>query len=148
MADPSRMHARVISERLQAVLGIPPAGIPVYLGGVQGVKDADLKYPYLVVWASPGRRERDALGGHSGQITTRTRVIGVGSSDDEALAVLDRAGAALHCWTPTLAGRNWGLCTQGDEMPEFADKDPTATTPTGRPIWEAGLWFELSSTDA
>lgn len=148
MADPSRMHANAIAKRLAQTLGVAPMSTPVHLGGVQGIPDADLKYPYLVVWAAPGRRERDALGGYGGQVTTRTRVIGVGTSDDEALAVLDRAGAVLHCWTPTDPGRNWGMCTQGDDMPESADKDATATTPAGRPIWEAGLWFELSSTDA
>ena len=145
MSDPSRLHAAAIAAILNAAL---PASVDVYVAKVDKA-DADLTYPYVVIWPPPARRPLDSLAGWTGgTVTTRTQITGAGTSDDEVLASLDRAAEALHGVTPTIAGRTCGQIQQADEQPNPITVDPTVkTTGTdpGRDIYMGFIIVQLSS---
>lgn len=142
--DPSRAHAKTIRDLLVAAV---PANVDVYLAKVDAT-DADLTFPYLVVWPPPGSRTVDSLAGYAGNLTTITQVTGVGATDDEALAICDRAAVALHCVTPVITGRTCSWVTQvDDQLPPIA-LDPDNKTAGGGDIYYGVLSFRLTSTAA
>lgn len=145
MSDPSRLHAAAIQVLVDAAL---PANVDVYLAKVNKA-DAELTWPYLVVWPPPARRPLDSLAGWTaGTVTTRTQLTAAGTSADEVLAVLDRAAEALHGVTPTIAGRTCGQIQQTDDQPPPVTVDPTVKTAgadPGRDIYMGFIIVLLSS---
>lgn len=144
MADPSREHAKAKFDLLRAAL---PETVDVYLAKVDKA-DADLTWPYLVLWPPPASRSVDSLDGYAGQVNTRTQITGAGTTPDEVLAVLDRASAALHCVTPTIPGRSCGwIRIDEDPFPPIV-VDPENKTYDGRDIYVGRIFAELTSTSA
>lgn len=142
MSDPSRLHVEAQHDLLRAAL---PANIDVYIGKV-GKGDADLRFPYLVLWPSPAARPVDGLDRYAGRADTRTQITGAGTTVDEVLSVLDRASKALHCVTPTIPGRECGWIRMDEDTTASITVDPSATAPDGRNIYVGYLFADLYST--
>jgi hypothetical protein len=143
MSDPSRLHATAVHALVQAAV---PAGVRVYFGKVH-TPDAEIAYPYLVVWPAPANRVDDALHGWAGQLSTVTQLTAAGTTVDEVLAVLDRAATALQGVTPTITGRDCGPLRQiPGAGPPSPDVDPRVKTPAGRDIYFSYVLFEMHST--
>ena len=144
--DPSRMHALAIHDLLRAAV---PVEVDVYNGRVDKA-DADLTWPYLVVWSQPGTRDMDSLAGYTGGgVRTVTQVTAAGTTVDEVLAWLDRAAGALHGVCPIIAGRDCGLIGQlpGTQPPQ-PRPDPRVKTAAGNSILFSFALFGLFSTPA
>lgn len=143
MSDPSRSHATVIHALLNAV-----GDYTVYLGGVTDT-DADLTYPYLVVWPPPGARTRTDLAGSSSDLTTVTQITAVGRDAVEVLAALDRVAVALQGVRPTLDGRAAGQIHQAEDFtpPPVVQSDASRTA-DGRPVFRGVAMYRLHSTPA
>ena len=147
MADISRLHAQAVFGLIRAAL---PMSVDVYLARINK-PDSLITYPYLVLWPPPARRLNDSLHGWAGGATTRMQITGAGSSEDEVLAVLDRAADAVHGVTPTIAGRDCGQIRQPDDAPPPIVVDPEVKTPgdqPGRDIFVGFLFVDLHSTAA
>lgn len=146
--DVSRLHRSAIVDTLTAALAVEQAGgaYQVYDGEVT-TSEADITYPYLVVWASPVHRPTNLQAGYDGAATTTSQITAVGASIDEVLAALDRVGDALHRRRPTIVGRRCGPFTQvpGAEPPQ-PQRDDTVHTPAGRPAFHSFALYSLYST--
>lgn len=105
MADISRSFGQAVVARLHAQL---PPGTPVYYGQVT-TPDDQLVYPLAVVWVIPADRVRANLTGTIAAADARVQVTAAGLHPDEVTTLLDRVGAALHGWRPTLPGWRCGL---------------------------------------
>ncbi|MFG1659080.1 hypothetical protein ACGFIY_21360 [Micromonospora chersina] len=142
MPDPSRDHAKAQFDLVRAAL---PENVDVYLAKVDKA-DADLRWPYLVLWPAPVSRVVDSADGYAGQVRTRTQITGAGTTPDEVLAVLDRASAALHCVTPAIPGRSCGwIRVDEDTFPSIV-VDLENKTYDGRDIYTGFIFAELTST--
>lgn len=139
--DPSRAHAHGILDLVDSAVDHQ-----VFFGEVTAA-DADLEYPYLVVWPAPGNRPVTTLAGYGGELTTTTQVTAVGTSVDEVLSALDRASAALHRVRPVITGRQCAPIVQesGGTPPQPQRTDKTRT-PDGRPIFFSFALFTLYSS--
>ncbi len=140
---PSRAHALAVHALLDAAL---PSGTDVYYGRVTK-PDADLTWPYLVVWPPPAARPDDALSGRSGdRVTTSIQITAAGTTVDEVLDVLDRAAAALDWAVPTISGRVCNPVRQAeDDVPPPPAEDPQVRTPDGRPVLTSYITVRLTS---
>lgn len=140
---PGRAHAQAVYDLIVAAV---PATTKVYRGEIT-TPDADLTYPYLVVWPPPPTREDDALEGFAGHLSTTTQVTAAGASVDEVLHALDLAAGALHKVTPTIAGRSCAPFRQvPGASPPQPTRDPEVRTADGRPIFFSFILVELHST--
>lgn len=136
----SRLFGRAVEAMVQAAL----PGRDVYYGRVTK-DDADLTFPYVVVWVIPSMRRRVNLTGTIASPDSRVQLTGVGRSPDEVTWVLDHAGAALHGKRPDL-GDHWraGLMW---EMPieQAVTKNEDLWTPAGSPTYRGVSMFRLGS---
>lgn len=146
--DVSRLHRQAIVDLLNDALIVEQAAgaYQVYVGEVT-TAEADIAYPYLVVWPPPATRPTNTMAGYDGAATTTTQITAAGTTTDEVLTALDRAAAALHRRRPTIFGRRCGLITQlPTAEPPQPQRDDRVNTPTGRPVFYAPLLFSLYST--
>lgn len=142
--DPSRAHAQVFVAMVRA--GVATEEYDVYVAKVNK-PDAEITYPHLVVWPPPVSRGATTLGGYDGNATSTFQITGVGRTDDEVLAALDRAAAALHRRRPVIPGRRCGLITQvGEGGPPAPQVDPEHRTADGQPVFFSFLQFRFLST--
>ncbi len=140
--SPSRAHALAVHALLRAAL---PAGTDVFYGQVTRA-DAELSWPYLVVWPPPADRPQDSLDGRSGgRLDTVVQVTGAGTTVDEVLDVLDRAADALEGVAPTIAGRTCQRLWFDEQAPPPPVEDPQVRTPGGRSILTSFLTVRLTS---
>lgn len=148
--DVSRLHRQAIVDLLNDALAVEQTGgaYTVYVGEVT-TAEADITYPYLVVWPPPVTRPTNLLNGSDGAATTVTQITAAGTTTDEVLAALDRAGTALHRRRPNIIGRRCTPITQlPTAEPPQPGRDDRVNTPTGRPVFFAPLLFSLYSTPA
>lgn len=139
--DPSRALAEAVETLLT------PTGYPVYLGEVTAA-DADLEFPYLVVWMPPVARSATGLDAVSTQHDVTFQVSVAGRDEDETLAAADRAAAALVDQIPTVAGRLFNQIEQLliNQPPR---PDPGGRAPaTQRPVFMVPLMFATWSVPA
>ena len=150
MSDVSRQHTTAVKTMIEvAVAGEAQDGrYKVYNGEVTD-DEADVKYPYLVVWPPPVMRPTNTLAGYDSAATSTIQVTAAGSSVDEVLAALDRAAAALHRRRPHIPGR---LCAPISQVPGATppapQRDDRVNTPDGRPVFFSFALFSLYSTAA
>lgn len=144
MADPSRQHAQAVYDLLRAAL---PGNVDIYVAEVDK-DDADLTWPYVVLWPPPARRLVGSVEGTDDWVDTRMQITGAGTTKDEVLAVLDRSTAALHGVTPVIAGRECGQIRMPEDLTVPIRKDPTARTPDGRDVYMGIVFVNLSSVAA
>lgn len=138
MVDPSRALAAAVATLLA------PTGYLVEVGEVV-TADADLTYPYLVVWPPPVNRSATGLDATSTQQDVTFQVTAVGRDIDETLAAADRAAAALVDRVPVVAGR---LFNQVQQVPlnQAPLPDPTSRDPaTQRPVFSVPVMFSTWS---
>lgn len=150
MTDVSRQHAAVVVAMIEAAVAgeAQQDRYRVYVGEVTDA-EADVKYPYLVVWPPPAMRPTNTLAGYDSAAASTIQVTAAGSSVDEVLAALDRAAAALHRRRPQIPGRVCGLITQvPGAFPPAPQRDDKVNTPTGRPVFYSFALFSLYSTAA
>jgi hypothetical protein len=139
----SRRFGRAVEALVLAAL----PGRDVFYGKVDK-PDAELTFPYVVVWAIPSARVRRNLSGTIASPDSRVQLTGVGRDPDEVCSALDHAAAALHGKKPNLgegwnAGRIW-------EMPveQAVTKNEDLWTPQGSPTYRGVSMFRLSSEPA
>lgn len=138
MVDPSRALAAAVATLLA------PTGYLVEVGEV-ATADADLTYPYLVVWPPPVNRSATALDAASTQQDVTFQVTAVGRDIDETLAAADRAAAALVDKVPVVAGRLFNLVQQVP-LNQAPLPDPTSRDPaTQRPVFIVPVMFSTWS---
>jgi hypothetical protein len=143
ITDPSRAHAAATVALIEA--GVP-AGYRVYLGGVAD-DEADITYPYLVVWPPPASRTPVNLTKSVSVLTTVLQVTAVGHDRDEVLAALDRVADALQGRRPVMDGRKAGLFEQvGDTSP--VTEDNKIRSPQGTPVVSGAVLFAVQSVPA
>lgn len=150
MTDVSREHAAAVTAMIRvAIAGEAQGGrYKVYEGEVTD-DEADVKYPYLIVWPPPVMRPTNTLAGYDGCATSTIQVTAAGSSPDEVLAALDRAAAALHRRRPQITGRVCAPITQvPGAVPPQPQRDDQVNTPAGRPVFFSFALFSLYSTAA
>lgn len=146
ISDPSRAHAHALYDLLTAALSGPPTGYQLYFGGVTAT-DADLTFPYLIVWPPPGARTQINLAGTMSALVTTIQVTAVGRDVDEVLAALDRAATALQGVRPALPGRRCGQIHQPpDYIPPPVTQSDTTRTSDGRPVYRGVAQYRLTST--
>jgi hypothetical protein len=141
--DIARLHAQAIADRLTTALATE--GYPVYVGEVTTPEDA-ITYPYLVIWPAPAARPVVTMAGHAGQASTTIQVTAAAAFVADVLAALDRAGNALHRWTPTIAGRLCAPVTQDPNQVPPPIPDPRVKTTAGRPVYISSIVVTLYST--
>lgn len=141
MVDPSRAHALAIKALIDAAVEYTG-----YLGKVTDA-DADLTYPYWILWPPPASRALDRLAGNGHTLTTVTQVTVVGRDVDEVLAALDRIAAAVVGVQPVIAGRNCGRIEDLSPGQPPQESDVTRT-PDGQPVYRAIGLYQLMSTAA
>jgi hypothetical protein len=149
MTDVSRQHAAAAQNMIElAVAGEAQGGrYKVYLGEVTD-DEADVRYPYLVVWPPPVMRPTNTLAGYDSAATSTIQVTAAGVSVDEVLAALDRAAAALHRRRPQITGRVCGLISQvPGAVPPAPQRDDKVSTPAGRPVFYSFALFSMYSTE-
>ncbi len=143
--DVGLAHAKAIHELLDAVW--PPAW-DLYQGKVTA-SDAEIRYPYAVLWSTPVQRRNDSLAGYTGGSgSTRAQITGAGITPDEVLEVLDLVTATLQGVTPTIAGRACGQIRMPEDQPPPVAVDPENKTPDGYDVFFAVISVDLSSTAA
>ena len=143
MSEISRLFGRAVQNMVQQAL----PDLDVFYGRVT-TDDADLTYPYVVVWVIPSQRLRVNLTGSIASPDSRVQLTGVGRSPDEVTWVLDHASAALHGKRPNLGdrwrpGRIWEMPIQ-----QAVTKNEDQWTPDGSPTYRAVSMFRLSSEPA
>jgi hypothetical protein len=138
--DISRLFGRAVQALVEAAL----PDRDVFYGKVTR-PDAELTFPYIVVWVIPSMRVRANLTGSIAAPDSRVQLTGVGRDPDEVCWVLDHAAAALHGSKPDLGegwrpGRIW-------EMPieQPVSKNEDLFTPEGSPTYRGVSMFRLSS---
>ncbi len=143
--DISRAHLYAIHDLLAAVT---PDNIDVYLSKVTK-GDAEIRFPYIVIWPSAAQRRNDSLAGYTGgNATTRHQITAAGVTPDEVLDVLDLVTATLQGKTPTIPGRDCGQIRMPEDQPPPIAVDPDHKTPQGWDIYFAVISVDLSSTAA
>lgn len=148
MSDVSRQHAAAIATMIeQAVAGEAAAqGYRVYVGEVT-TPEAEIEYPYYVVWPTPAMRPTNTLAGYDSAAASTIQVTAAGTSPDEVLAALDRAAAGLHRKRPQITGRNCALLRQvPGAFPPAPTRDDQVHTPDGRPVFFSFILLQLYST--
>ena len=142
--DVGRMHQAAIVDRLNAQFAVEK--YDVYDGQVTKAEDA-VTYPYLVVWPQPATRPVITMAGYAGEASTIAQITAAGTSPADVLAALDRASAALHRWTPTIAGRRCAPVTQQPATVPPAP-DPNVKTTDGGPVFYSYIVVSLYSSGA
>lgn len=142
MTDVSRPFVRAAQAMLQTAL---PSGTDVYYGKVTK-SDADLTYPYVILWIIPATLVRVNLTGTIASPDARLQITGVGRDEDEVASVLDRCAAALHGQRPTLDDWRPGLIWQIPvQQPIVRNEDLWWQ---GQPTFRGVLLFRLSAEPA
>lgn len=150
MSDVSRQHAAALAAMLDAALaGLQTGGAwRVYVGEVTD-PEAEVTYPYLVVWPPPAFRPTNTLAGYDGVARSTIQVTAAGTTVDEVLACLDRAATALHRRRPQIAGRRATPITQQPgATPPAPSRDDTVHTADGRPVFYSFALYQVESTAA
>jgi hypothetical protein len=143
VAQVALLHTAAVAARLGAIL---PSNVDIYVGKVDKA-DADITFPYLVLWPTPASRANDSLAGYTGgNASTRLQITGAGQTKDEALGVLDEATEALQGFTPTITGRSCGQIRMSGEDPAPIRVDPEHKTREGRDVFFGFIVVELSSS--
>lgn len=150
MADASRIHRDTIIALLNDALTVEQqaGAYRVYDGDVTTAED-QIAYPYLVVWSAPADRPNVTMAGRNRRALTTTQITAAGTSTDEVLAALDRAGDALIGRVPPSGstGRLFGRIFQqpGTSSP-LPRKDPSVRTREGLPVYVSSIVVTLYST--
>lgn len=146
MTDTSRSHARAIFNRLQPLTELPTR-YQVFFAKVD-LPDSELKYPHLIVWATPGTSEMINFTGNLSSRATVTQITAVGRDEDEVLAALDRADDLLQGVRPAITGRLPGLITNIPSEQAITDNQTLRTFPDGAPTYRGIALYALQSTPA
>lgn len=136
--DVSRLVGRAVQTLVQDAL----PGRDVYYGEVDK-PDAELTYPYLVLWPVPATRRRANLTGTIAAPDTRFQLTGVGRTVDETGWVLDQAGEALQGARLAVAGYKAGLVWQ-TQVDQPITENTDLYTPDGSPTYRGVAIFRVS----
>lgn len=148
--DVSRQHGAALAAMLSAALAGEQAQgrYRVYVGEVT-TPEAEITYPYLVVWPSPAYLPTNTMAGYDGAVRSTIQITAAGVSVDEVLAALDRVGVALHRRRPQITGRNCSPLTQlPGAVPPAPNRDEHVHTPDGRPVFYSFALYQMQSTAA
>lgn len=139
MAEITRPFARAVQALIEAAV----PGRDVYYGRPTK-PDADLTYPYVIVWVIPANRVRANLTGTIAAPDSRVQLTAVGRDQDEVAWTLDACADALQGQRPALDGWRSGLIW---EMPvqQAITKNEDLLTPQGTPTYRGVSMWRLSS---
>ncbi len=139
--DVSRAHAAAIAAMLN------PLPYKVYVGEVTD-SDADLTYPYLVLWPPPKTLGAENLTGNLLRATTRTQMSAVGQDPNETLEALGRADSLLVGKRPAIEGRSCGQLTHAATSGPPTPNPSVRTRPASQPTHLAWVIYSLTSIPA
>lgn len=145
--DISRLHAQAMVALVNAaVAGEQQDGrYKVYVGKVTDA-EADVKYPYYVIWPPPAMRPTNTMAGYDGAAQSTIQLTAAGITENDVLAALDRAAAGLHRVRPTIPGRACGAFRQVPGATPPAPLREDRVNANGQPVFVAFALFDIYST--
>jgi hypothetical protein len=144
--DTSRAHTRAIYDLLGPLTELPTEYQRFF--AKVNVPDSKLKYPHLIVWATPGVSTMLNFTGTLSARYTVTQITAVGRDEDEVLAALDRADGLLQGVRPNIPGRFPGLIGNIPSGQAITPNETLRTYPDGAPTYRGIALYELQSTPA
>jgi hypothetical protein len=144
--DTSRAHTRAIYDLLKPLTDLPTR-YQRFFAKVD-VPDSELKYPHLIVWATPGVSTMLNFTGNLSSRATVTQITAVGRDEDEVLAALDRADNLLQGVRPNIPGRLPGLIDNIPAGQAITPNETLRTSPDGAPTYRGIALYALQSTPA
>ena len=133
----------MILEHFQAVKALIPTTSPAFTVHLFDVP-ASPTFPYVVLWADPGRHYSETLDSTPHDLLLNVRATCVGATGESCLVVLDAVRAALNRKSPVVAGRKVHELVQSPLSGVQPDKSVTITATGTHPVFAVDE-YELRS---
>lgn len=131
----------MIKEHYEAVKALLPSTWRVYLGQV----DASPKYPYVLIWGSPGTEFSETLDDQPREFRADLKITVAGQTFDSTVGMLNAARKLLNRAKPVVEGRRCGRLKVHSLMDIQPDNNITIPGSNNHPLYavdECEIWSD------